>query len=70
VLQLITQWSVGFSFFSLLLLWIVYWFVLSGLDKSWLSRSSQSNFDTAFREITGETPGQFRKNMEKAEVAG
>jgi hypothetical protein len=70
VLQLITQWSVGFSFFSLLLLWIVYWFVLSGLDKSWLSRSSQSNFYTAFGEITGETPGQFRKNMEKAEVAG
>lgn len=40
MLHLITQWSVGFSLFSLLLLWLVYWFALSGFDKSWLSRSA------------------------------
>lgn len=40
MLQLITQWSVGFSLFSLLLLWLVYWFALSGFEKSWLSRTA------------------------------
>lgn len=40
MLQLITQWSVGFSLFSLLLLWLVYWFVHGGLEKSWLSRTA------------------------------
>lgn len=40
MLQLITQWSVGFSLFSLLLLWLVYWFVYGGLDKTWLSKGA------------------------------
>lgn len=40
MLQLITQWSVGFSLLSLLLLWLVYWFVYGGLDKSWVSRGA------------------------------
>lgn len=42
MLQLITQWSVGFSLFSLLLLWLVYWFAFSGFEKSWLSRTACS----------------------------
>ncbi len=40
MLQLVTHWSVGFSLLSLLLLWLVYWVVYGGLEKSWLSRTA------------------------------
>ena len=40
MLQLVTHWSVGFSLLSLLLLWLVYWLVYGGLEKSWLSRTA------------------------------
>lgn len=40
MLQLITQWSIGFSLLSLLLLWLLYWFVYNALEKTWLSKSA------------------------------
>jgi AraC-like DNA-binding protein len=40
LLLLVTQWSIGFSLLTVLLLWLVYWFVYDAFEKTWLSRGA------------------------------
>lgn len=36
----LSQWMIGFSFISLLLLWLVYWSVFDAFEKTWLSKAA------------------------------
>ncbi|WP_039914086.1 AraC family transcriptional regulator [Cellvibrio mixtus] len=38
VATVLTQWSIGFSMFAIVLLWMVYWWVFKPFDNTWLSR--------------------------------
>ena len=47
MLTLLTQWMIGFSLFSLVLLWMVYWWVFKAFEKTWLSKIACSLMLTA-----------------------
>lgn len=40
MLTLLSQWMIGFSFVSLVLLWLVYWSVFNAFEKTWLSKAA------------------------------
>lgn len=40
MLTQLTQWMIGFSLLSLVLLWIVYWLVFKAFEKTWLSKTA------------------------------
>ncbi len=40
MLTTLSQWMIGFSFVSLLLLWLVYWSVFNAFEKTWLSKAA------------------------------
>lgn len=47
MLTVLTQWMIGFSLLSLVLLWMVYWWVFKAFEKTWLSKTACSLMLTA-----------------------